>query len=363
MRLTLRFDLSFFDNHLSFSDTALMDTLLPARYYLRMGELLDRMGIALPPLLQAAGIAPQALGHPESQLSLRQIDRLVELALQRSGRSDLALELGKTLQLSTHSIVGFGMLASPTLGEALGLAARFFRLILPSFRMRVSRRDGQTNILYEPVLPHSHTSFVFHLEAIIAATHSDARELLDSELPPYSVYLSIDAPPHHRRYQELAGAHCHFGCAMPPGARLVMPAELMQRALKKTDPSALHMAESRCKSLLRTAVGNARLADWVGMMLREAADGLPSQVELAHTLNLTPRTLDRRLRREGVGFRDLARQARLDKARELLAGPLSVTQIAYELGYRDAANFTRAFRRETGQTPSDWRASCLLSSG
>ena len=88
----------------------------------------------------------------------------------------------------------------------------------------------------------------------------------------------------------------------------------------------------------------------------EAGEGLPSQVELARTLNLSSRTLDRYLDREGVRFRAMANEVRHEKACALLeAGELSITQIAYELGYSDASNFTRAFRRRAGMSPAAYR--------
>jgi AraC-like DNA-binding protein len=94
----------------------------------------------------------------------------------------------------------------------------------------------------------------------------------------------------------------------------------------------------------------------VTMMLREASDGVPSLTELAHTLNLSARTLDRYLAREGSSFRELSTRVRHQMACELLrGGTLNITQIAYQLGYTDAANFTRAFRRQANCSPSDYR--------
>ena len=83
---------------------------------------------------------------------------------------------------------------------------------------------------------------------------------------------------------------------------------------------------------------------------------MPTLAELARLLNLSPRTLERHLAREGSGFLEMSKRIRHDKACVLLAsGNLPVTQVAYQLGYKDVANFTRAFRRECGTTPSEYR--------
>ena len=118
------------------------------------------------------------------------------------------------------------------------------------------------------------------------------------------------------------------------------------------DRGAREMAESRCEQLLRKTAQANGVTDWVTMMLREAHEGMPTLAELARLLNLSPRTLDRHLAREGSRYLEISKRIRHEKACALLeAGGQSITQVAYELGYKDGANFTRAFRRECGPQP------------
>jgi AraC-like DNA-binding protein len=93
------------------------------------------------------------------------------------------------------------------------------------------------------------------------------------------------------------------------------------------------------------------------MMLRESEDSRPTLEQLAGFMNISARTLARYLDAEDASFRDLSLQVRTERARELLAeGDLSVTQIAYRLGYTDVASFVRCFRAQTGRTPGSLRA-------
>jgi len=329
---------------------------LPARYYVRMGEILRRQGVDVPALLAAAGVRPELFAEPGAMLRLDQVEALIAESTQRTGRSDLGFELGRSLRLSTHSVVGYGILSSPTIDYAMRLAARFFRLITPTFRMRCRRDAGAVEMRFEPSLPLGHGAYVFHVEAVAVGIHGALQELLQERMPRHELQLSIAAPPHAARYGELDGARTQFGWSEAAGLRLLLPAAPMDLPPSLADPNALQLAEARCAALLRDAVAQGRVADWVRMMLREASDGLPSLGELAHTLNLSQRTLDRHLQREGCGFRELLRQVRQERACELLAaGRLSVTQIALELGYTDAANFARAFRRESDLSPSQWQ--------
>ena len=72
---------------------------------------------------------------------------------------------------------------------------------------------------------------------------------------------------------------------------------------------------------------------------------------------MTVRTLRRRLAEKELSFRQLLNECRRARAENLLLdGRLSIADISLSLGYSEAANFYRAFRRWTGVTPAQWRS-------
>lgn len=327
---------------------------LPARYYAVLASRLVAWGVSLPELLRDAGIDPQALASPQAELTLEQADRLVALALQRSGHTDLGFELGRLFKLSSHDILGYAMLSAPTVDQALRLVSRYFRLITPAYALRYHSDARQAEARLQVLLPLSPAVRAAHLEAIVVAFYEHVRMLASGEAPECRIELPFEAPPHAARYRELAAARVSFG--HPGGARIVLPREVVMRAQMLAEDNALHMAERRCAILLARLTAGVRFSDWVRGLLRDAGQGQPALGEIAAMLNLSPRTLERRLRAEGSGFRELARRARFEAAcAMLLSGRMSVTQVALELGYTDLANFTRAFRRESGVAPSAYR--------
>ena len=99
---------------------------------------------------------------------------------------------------------------------------------------------------------------------------------------------------------------------------------------------------------------------WIRMMLREAEACQPTAEELTELLGVDTHTLARALAKEGLSFREMAKQVRHEKACELLKDlNQSVTQIAYRLAYSDSANFSRAFQSVSGVSPRTYRQSCL----
>ncbi len=77
----------------------------------------------------------------------------------------------------------------------------------------------------------------------------------------------------------------------------------------------------------------------------------------ARSMDLSVRTLQRELNRQGTDFRTMVNAARARRAEELLRGSTaSITAISTDLGYSSPANFARAFRNATGLGPTDFRA-------
>lgn len=326
------------------------DREVPARYFGRLLELLQLQRVRIDALIDGLDIDAAVLMAPEATLPLSKVDLLIQRLFAQTGRQDWGFDLGLRLRLTSHLILGYGLLASPNVGYAFQMLSRYFSMLTPTFRVQV-RRDTQFGALHlVPVLPMSHDCLVFHTDAIAAAVDTVVGELLGERMPRYDLDVALDLP-HRQRYGELAHARCRFAVGGMAGLRIRFPIALLDAPLSLADAGALKVAESRCEATFRSVIASGQVAEWVRMMLREANGGLPSLDELAHTLNLSARTLDRHLKAEGTGFRALAADVIVERARSLLAQGQSVTTVALELGYTDASNFARAFKRATGHSP------------
>lgn len=322
---------------------------LPARYVALLVDYLASIGVDRGELLRASGL--RSVDHPSAQVALPQLESLLEAARRSSGRTDLGFELGRRLDPTTHDLLGFALLTSPTLGDLLRLATTYQRLVQPLFALSLHRRADRVELHYTPAVAMPPLTMHALEEAIVVSNHVAYRNALGPQLPPYDAWLSIDRPSHAQRYRELAPARAHFG-EPPPGVRIVLPASLLEAPLAMANPRAMRAAEERCKAMLRQVRVRRRWTGWCRTMLRESEDSRPTLGELARIANLSPRTLARYLAAEGANFRDLSLGVRTERAQRLLAeGDRSVTQVAYRLGYGDVASFVRAFRRRTGRTP------------
>ena len=329
---------------------------LPARYYLLLLDLVRNHGASLDPLIKRADIDIAGMSEPNGLLSIDQVDALIAAAVEVTGRDDLGFLLGRLIKPSNHELLGYALMTSATLDEALRIAARYWPLITPTFILRHESLASGVRIHLRPALPLKPLSLRFHVEAIAAAFHAEISFLLSTQIPTYTIhlpeYLANAAP----RYRQLAPARVLFDANHEMGLIIELPTAMLVRPLSLADRSALNMARQRCDDELSRLTRQGSLADWIGMMLDQSNDHQPRQQELARILHLSTRTLNRRLADEGTHLRELGLQSRHRRACQLLAETdLPITRIALQLGYQDGANFTRAFRRAEGMPPNDYR--------
>jgi AraC-like DNA-binding protein len=326
---------------------------IPARYFAQFLDCVESAGVSRDEVLRAARL--RDFDDPRAQLTLGKVESLIAAAEQLTGRSDLGFDLGLRLKTTSHDVLGYALLTSPTFRDALRLLANYQRLINPAFSLRLEHRGSRVDLVYRPAMPLSHRAMRTFQEAISVSNDHEFAAMLRHELPPYDLYLSIERPAHADRYRELRGARVHWGEPLP-GLRMSLDSALLGMSLPMADPRAMQAAEERCAALLRGGGRRRRWSEWCRTMLREAEDCQPTLEQLARFLNISPRTLARYLEQEGTGFRQLALDVRTRRARDLLAaGKESVTRIAYRLGYSDVASFIRCFRGRTGVTPAALR--------
>ena len=331
----------------------------PARYALHMFELLESWGIPAADVLRRAGIAPDALhgARGDARLSLEQADRLFGAARELAGRSDLGFEFGLRLKPTSHGLIGLALMGCPDVEALWRLAARQQYHLTEAFRLHYERAGGGGRATYTPLLAMTAERLAFNLEVFAVTTHATLHALLGERMPGCEIRLSMAPPPHAARYLELAPTRFVFDPSQPQGAVVVMDRALLDMPLPMAAASVVRDVEHHLGALVPAAAADASWADVVGQILRRVEGRQVTLKTVAAQLGISARTLERRLVAEGVRFGALWDTVRFERAQAMLrGGTLGVAQVARALGYRDAANFSRAFRRQFGTSPSAFQA-------
>lgn len=334
----------------------LYEPVVPYRYVAPLVEMLrewDESG--LEDILAAASLERARPSPPDSPVPMATFDKLLILSSERMQRTDLGFEMGRRITIENHSPLGQALQRAVTLEEILLVIERYFHLVTPAFPLRYVPGKSHCEWRIRVAAPMSHNALGMFMEMHAVSVHVDLVRMFGADAI-FDVYLSIPAPAHKARYERLPYTRFHFGAEALPEVRCVIPTELVRKRLPRP-PRPLVPTGAAADRVSASSMQTAeRYAQWVELMLREAQTLQPSVAHLAGLLNMSPRTLARRLSSEGINFRELSTAIRHTRACEMLADPsIAIHQIAYQLGYGDSTAFIRAFRRRSGVTPALYR--------
>ena len=326
---------------------------VPSRYYAVLGQLLRAHTPDYERLLANAHINVQTLEDPHGTLTIAELEALIDVASRMTGRGDLSVEVGRQAQLNSHGPLGYALLSCSNADQALRLAARYFHLITPVFRMRYERRGKHAEITFTPCAVMHQRTLQFFVEVIAMSFHVQAQVMLGPDNEGYDLYLSTEAPPHVHRFQGNSPARFHFGERLMPGLTIRIATRLLDKPLPMADERVVQQTEAQYEALVRQPVQPGEWGDFVEMILRQSEAPQLTLEDVARSLNISARTINRNLSKEDLSFRDISQRVRFERACDLLeAGELTVSQIAARLGFNDVANFSRGFRRYKGVSPT-----------
>jgi AraC-like DNA-binding protein len=328
------------------------EPIVPSIYAAQLVQLATRFHVDAERLLARTGLHVAQLDDARTQLSPAVFAELILRALTLTGEPGLGFYYGLQLKLSSHGAVGLAAMASATLGDAIRVAERFLMLRAPYLQLAATvHGEGAVLTLgtssFQQVDPRL---LVFTTESLFTALVQIASMLLGHGVTGM-VELAYPEPAHFPGFAHLWPGPARFS---RPSSRLMFAASLLREPLQMADEVAARRALSECERELSTLHATSSL---LASLRRQLGDGssFPSLTELARLRGVSPRTLKRRLAEQGTSYRQLLDEARRDRALSLLESDATVEDIGRQLGYSDAANFNRAFRRWLGLAPSEWR--------
>jgi AraC-like DNA-binding protein len=266
----------------------------------------------------------------------------------------VASELGDRLQRLAQLVVR----ASASVRDALVRIARWTPLLHAGLQVRleseaVAAGDAARWVLRTPRRPRGVGRHVHELALANAFLQVRAGA---GELPLARAWFVHARPAQLDGLQAFFGtSNLAFGCE---DSGLAMAADLLDRPMRLADPRTVETLEPLVDEALASQPRLTSFAERVAAYLASSLPGCTDAGELARAMRMSTRTLQRRLEQEGTRFTDTLDRARLEVARGLLADPaVSLTEVAYRLGFADLATFSRAFKRWTGMPPGQWRRS------
>lgn len=317
-------------------------------YIATLLHLLEPMGMSRQQLLEGTGI-----GEADSQAGLNlnasQLDTACTNALVFSKDSQLGLKFGSQISIASQGIFGYALMTSATIGDALNLLVRYNRVILPSIGVQLQRHDDQLELWVKAAhLPQDLQRF--YTEVLYAAIINSGGILLGRQTAIINLQLAYAMPANLVEYHAIFGTELRFSAQR---SAMFFDHASLDSAISTSNPIARDIFKRECDRLISRDASGGMVSERVQQILLQTGSEFPSSAKVAQRLHMSESTLQRHLAREGNRFQSLLDQVRYRLAGEYLQGTnLPVSEIACLLGFSDAANFRRSFRRWSGTTPS-----------
>lgn len=309
----------------------------------------ERAGIAADALLFGFGLTASDLSVPGFTVSPDEANTVVRRALRLLQMPDLGLTLGMNIRITEYGAMALGLMAAATLGDAIALTVQHpgcAGYLLPVHIDRANRLDL---FVIEPVFGNDDIA-PFLVDIMFAGAVQMRRQVAESQYAPASLDLMRPRPANSAVYEQFFACPIRFG-----REQNVLASD--QTWLTSPLPMANTMAYRLSLQLLEHELDNPCTTSLLRLTVERAISrALTLDVTLvgvASSLNLSERSLRRKLAQEGLSFRSLLDDARKARALELMNREgRSLAHIALQTGFSDVRAFSRAVKRWTGHPPS-----------
>jgi AraC-like DNA-binding protein len=312
-----------------------------------------------------AGFAPQDLlwrmGAPldtelyaQWPVPIEKYAAVLRYVARRMG-DELIGQWERPVPLGTFVSVTRQMLHCASLGEALNLAIRLYRLAAPGFPLRLRCGDGLARLEIRQPAGQAQPGFE---PPTVYWVLSLARWLVDRPIPVRQAWMSSPRQdPRYCEQQPFFELPARYGAG---ATGVAFDAGWLQRPLARSPESLPAFLAAAPANLMRSQAGQSCAAEQVRsqLLLRGGgADGsLPTLQAVSRTLGLSARSLRRHLHLEGCSYQDLKDARRRELALNWVANSdVALAEVGERLGFSDASTFHRAFKRWTGAAPGEFR--------
>jgi AraC-like DNA-binding protein len=314
---------------------------------------LDAAGCDSAALAAEAGLDHKSLDGPTARCALVYSLRLWKIALQATQDPAFGLKVASQIKPTSFHALSYGISASSTLKEAFERAQRYCHIGTDAVDYEFLKIGAEYHWIIAPAVELGDEP----IDALAALHLRMCRSLIGRHYAPLRMEFRRSRPSKIDDFDALLRCPLIFEA---PQTKLVFDQETVERQLDGANPElARHNDAIAVQYLSQLERDNieARVRE---VLTQRLSRGEPSQEDVAELLNMSARTLQRKLLDGGTTYKEILDDTRHALALAYLSAPRhSVSDVTYLLGFSAGSCFTRAFRRWTGQSPSDWRASAL----
>lgn len=319
--------------------------------YSRLSAAGLKCGFSTDVVLASAGVEFDMKRRVGYDLTLANIIDLYTAAMAASTRAYFPLAMAENFSFDFLPEVEAFLSTSPTLESASKIIDWLPALLVPEFQFSVSPKGNQIAFQVNIAGNNSNSEAMNGIiDTVVGSAVLFLQKLLPSDAN-FQVHFAHPAGSSNSEYSSVLGQVPVFESDF---SGLLIPYAELGRPIARDSARVNALTALAIEDTIRTMSGGKSIAEQVLKQLIREVDA--SVDDVARALDMPARTLQRRLKAENTSFQAQQNKALSNLATQYLVNPsLDVEAIALKLGFSDRHSFSRAFKRWTGQTPSNWR--------
>jgi AraC-like DNA-binding protein len=319
-----------------------------------LADGVERAGGSRERFLSEAGLAPDILQDASAWLPLRDYARVLRAAVDVSGDPAFGLHFGERMSTVVFDVVGTLLLHASTLRECILGISRYSRLVAEGYEP-VLLESGDTATVRFAALRGGSAPERLTAEFVMYGMLRATRQFVGERVLPTRVGFTYPAPDYVADYERAFGGAQRFD---QPFTELAFPSAWLDKAQLHHSPDLYDTLKTHAERSLGRLERDTVVTDRIRKLLESSEPNkLPNMEGVARELGMSGRSLRRRLVEEGSSFGALLEGRRVTAAKRLLENPeLPIQEVAHTMGFATPAAFHHAFKRWTGMTPKQYRA-------
>jgi AraC-like DNA-binding protein len=318
-------------------------------------DVLIDQGCQANEILRNVNLQADEVHSPKARISLAELMTACKNAIRLSNDRHLPYRIGTSIHISTYGMYGFAILCCPDFRNAMAFAARYHSLAAPLATIEFNEENGYGSWTIEPDVHAAIDPQVYRFitEMQIGIHISLMRDIMGAAFTPDQISLAYSETDDFGLPADLIGCRVRFASKLN---QIVFRSAWLDQAARLGNKTTYPMIVALCDDLLNELKLRVGIAGEIRALLLRDITNPPTLAAVAKLLEMSDRSLRRQLRQQGISFRGLLDELRTHIALKYLrTTKLANEDIALALGFSDAANFRRAFRRWTNKSPSEIR--------
>jgi len=315
------------------------------------------LGIEPSFLENKSGISLADLENPDGRVCISKLKLLWDIAQAYTENPAIGLVVGEKVDPSRFSVVTQASFQCKTILQGLQKYVRFFSIVNQAASLTLTEEGDLATLEFRFESPEFYS--ISEMERMTASALARSRYLLRKRIIPKYMTFEHPAPSYITDYESTFKAPISFD---QKTTSIVFERKLLDSTIKLNNPHLLNVLTDYAEKLLKKISTKGNTQDQVRRFIKhnlEDNDALDVKLA-AKKLNMSRHTLYRKLKKEGVSFQSLAEEVRQAEAkRHLKENNISISEVAYLLGFSELSAFSRAFKRWTGESPAQFRTNAI----